>query len=388
MLDEGAAGRSALQLNEELQRLATDYGAWAEKDALVMSMNMLADQLQPSLVLMRDVLLSPAFNKDEFDRRKRYRIAEVMAHEADPGAVRMRVLSRVLFGEGYGGLPAVGLPATLRTIELADVQAQYKALVKPSGATLVVVGDVTRAQLEPVLAAQFGKWQGKPNAKLAAVAPSSLPMGAIYMADFPGSTQSSIALARRVEGTQAKDFFAALLFNRTLGGAFSSRLNLNLREDKGYTYGARSSFWRYRQAGVFSLRAKVKRETTKASITEMYAELQGMQTTKPFARAEYQEAVEGLLLGYPGRFERLGSVAGQLSSQAVSGRQAGWLRGWPAQLEATPYEAALASSRAQTGKDAFAIIVAGDRAKIGASLAELRMPIYRCEADGSCRPAE
>jgi len=388
LLDEGAGTLSALELGDAMQRLATEYNAHASIDGVSLSMNLLSDKLQPSMALLADITQRPHLTGTELDRRRGLWVAQAISREANPNDARTIVTHRVLFGDGYAGWPGVGTKTTLKRITLADVKKQYQAVFQPEGAIFTVVGDVTRAALDEALRQSFGKWQGRPTAKPAKVAESKWPANGLYRIDFPGSSQSSVALAQRAAGSHAGDYFPAMVFNWALGGAFGSRLNLNLREDKGYTYGARSHFRRWRGVGTYSLAAQVKGDTTKASLDEMFKELAGIGGNKPLTTKEQSDAIEGLLLGFPSRFERLDSMAGQLAWLAHQEHPADWFLKYPQRLRAVTLETADTSAKRHAQRDAFAVIVAGDLGKIGASLATLDRPVYDCSPGGHCNKAE
>jgi zinc protease len=385
MLDEGAAGKSSLEIGEALQRLATDFGASTSTDDVTLSLDMLADAVGPSLALFADLTQRASLPREEFERRKGLWMAQALSRESNPDTARVSIVRRVLYGNGYGGSLSVGNKTTLKRITHADVARQFKAVFQPDGATIVVVGAIDRAKLEAELVDKFGGWKGKPSAAVTPVAASKLPTKAVYLSDFPGSTQSSVSVARRSDGVDAADYFPARVFNWALGGAFSSRLNLNLREDKGYTYGARSGFDRWKSAGMFMLSSRVKRETTRPSINEMLKEIESISGSQPVEAREHSEAINGLMLGFPGRFERLSSTAGQLVYQAAIGHDANWLGGWPGRLKQVDLEAARASAKAHGGLDDYAIIVAGDASTIGESLGGLDRPVFRCDAEGNCK---
>ncbi len=382
MLDEGAGSYTALTLGEAFQRLATDYGASTATDGVVFSLDMLADKLDPSLALLADVLQRPKFARDEFDRRKQQHIAAMLQQEADPNYGASVVGRKVLFGQGYGGMPAGGVRSTLEKVGINDVKRHYRAVIKPQGATLIAVGAVDRATLEAAIQKNLGGWKGKPNAKPRAMegAPAKR---AIYWIDYPGSAQSVVAVARRAPGAQADDYFPAAVFNRTLGGSFTSRLNLNLREDKGYTYGARAYFSRWAEAGFYGMFAKVKADTTRASIDEMFKELDAVVGPNPLTDKERDEAVGGYLLGFPGRFENMAGVAAQYADLALERHPADWLQTWPANMEKVTLDAARAAAAEYATKDDFLIVVAGDYAALHASLDGLGLPIVRYDAQGN-----
>ncbi len=385
MLDEGAGGKSALELADAWQRLASDYGASAGTDGVTFSLDMLADNLDASLALFADVLLRPAFPSDEFARRKQQRVSGALASEADPMKAMFVNIRRALFGEGYAGASAGGVRGTLETLTLEGAKAQAAAVVQPEGAAIVVVGDVERATLEAALTKALADWKGTPSAAPAKVTEAT-PERAIYLVDFPGSTQSAIAVARRIPGTDAKDTIIAQIFNWTLGGAFTSRLNLNLREDKGWTYGARASFNRWQAAGMYLLYAKVKADKTRVSLDEMFKELAAMQGAKPTTTDERAEAIGGLLNGFPGKFERMSGVAGRLASLRLDARPANYYTTWPDKVGAVTLKQIREVGERYTVADDFLVVVAGDRKLVEPTLAGLNLPIVMCDAQGNRLP--
>ncbi len=387
MLDEGAAGKSALQLADAWQRLATDYGASANTDGVVFSMELLADKLEPSLALLADVLLRPEFPKEEFARRKELHLAHALAQEADISNSAFVVLRRALFGDGYGAFPSGGLRGTLEAISLIDVKRQYKAVAKPEGAVVIVVGDVERPTLEKALTDALGGWKGKPTATPARVSEKA-PDRAIYLVDYPGQSQSVVALARRVEGSSASDLFPTKVYNWTLGGAFTSRFNMNLREDKGWTYGASSAFNRWQATGMHLLYSKVKADKTRASIDEAYAELKGLHGEKPQTAEEHGEAVGGMLKSFPGRFEAMSGVASQLAELRLDGRAANYFETWPDKVRGVTLDQAHAAAKSYGNGADFIVVVTGDRKLVEPTLQDLGLPIVLCDAQGKRLPPE
>ena len=382
MLDEGAGERSALALNESLQRLATDYGGQVSTDAIYLGMHMLADKLDPSLDVLADIVLRPTFSGEEFERRKAVVVAQALAHEANPGYARSVVARRALFGTGYGGFSPQGIRATLGSLTLDDIKAHYAAMLAPTRAAFIVVGSVDRPTVEKALNRTFGAWSGTSSAQPAAI-DSAAPESAIYLIDYPGSAQSSVAVACRTDGRRSDDYFRAKIFNWALGGAFTSRLNLNLREEKGYTYGARSTFNRWKQAGFFWLAAGVQRDATRPSVDEMLKELRDITTSRPLTEAEHREATEGLLLGYPAQFERLNAVAGQLAALPTYDLPKDWLTSWPQSIRQVSIDDARTFAKKIAVPSRFVVVVAGDRAKIEPGLKGLGMPIHLYDAQGN-----
>ena len=182
------------------------------------------------------------------------------------------------------------------------------------------------------------------------------------------------------------DRYDAQVFNHSFAGSFTSRVNLNLREDKGYTYGARGGFSRSRLSGKYAVYAKVKRDTTRQSLDEMILELKGVSADRPVTEQERDNAVNGILKGFPGRFERGGALANQLAGLAAKGRPADDLSGYPNQIAAVSLAKARASAEAYTDHENFAIIIAGDWQKIKDSLTGLKRTVVFRNADGTLAP--
>ncbi|MEM9877605.1 MAG: pitrilysin family protein, partial [Myxococcota bacterium] len=387
MLDEGAGTLNALEIGDAFQRLATSYGTSAGVDAVTFRLDMLADELKPSLALAATLLRQPTFPPAEFARRKDLYVAGALSRESEPNAAVGLALRRVLFGKGYLGARPGGTKTSLKRITLADVKAHYSRIFRPEGATVVVVGAVAAPALKTALREVFGDWKGAAAAAVPAdVKPAPLPAKAIYLVDFPGASQSTVVAARRTPGVGEADYFDGLVFNRALGGAFSSRLNLNLREDKGYTYGANSYFARYLRVGYHGLSARVKRETTRASVDEMLREIRDVSGARPVTEQEHREAIEGLVKGFPGRFERLSSTAGQIAAEAEEGRDVGWLGAWPSHVQKVTLEGARGAAQKYAETDAYALVIAGDTATFVDAMAELGRPLYTCDREGACAP--
>ena len=382
MLDEGAGKFSALELSEELQRLATDYSASASVDYTLLAMDLLAENFGASVDLLADILLRPRFVPAEFQRRKDHFIAQALSNESDPRAAQQAVMLDVLFDEGYAGDVPQGTQDSLKPITLADVRAQYKKLVAPNGVEFIVVGGIDQNTVTTELERAFGKWTGKSSTTSKELSEQPNEKG-LYIVDFPGAAQSVLSLVRRAEGANTENYFPALVFNRSFGESFMSRLNLNLREDKGYTYGARSGFNRFKQVGYFALSASVKSETTRASIDEMLKEISLICSAKPVTEQERNEAVSGLLLGYPGQFERVSSVGGSFATLAIFDRPVDWYQKWPSNVEGVSLQAANDIAREYCDPNKFDVVMAGDRGQLESTFSSLGRSIVGYKPNGT-----
>ncbi len=382
MLDEGAGRKNALALSEALQRLGTDYGGSTGVDHVTLRMNLIAENFEPSVALLADIVRRPALDAKEFARRKDQRLADALTDESKPPHTRSVVLRKALFGGGYGGALPQGTHQTLKRLYLRDVKRHYRALFQPDGAAFVVVGGIDQGSAVKALEKHFADWKGESKVKTAKLATAPVEKG-IYLVDHPDASQSAIALARRATGMKSDEYFPALVFNRTFGGAFTSRVNMNLREDKGYTYGARSTFRRFPEVGYFAVAASVKRETTRASLDEVLRELEEVCGSRPLTAKERGESVGGLLLGYPGRFESNNGVAGELSDLPIYGRSPDWLTRYPRKVEAVTAAAANGLAKKYCDKKDFVIVVSGDAKTVQPTLESLKLPVLRFDARGN-----
>lgn len=384
MLDEGADGRSALELSDAFQRLATDYSSQVNSTSTTFNLSCLAHQLTPSLALLKGILTQPHLAQEDFTRLQKQFIAKALSAEADPVSVRNLLMKRVLFGDGYFGLPAYGIPSSLEGIKLDQVKAHHQKLIQPTGATLIVTGAIDQASLKTALDETLHGWVSTDTTELKSRAlqpQAQAPQ--VHWVDFPGSSQSAIAVVRSVKGnTQSQTPLADELFNRIYGGDFTSRLNMNLREDKGYTYGAYSALFQNPQAGLWFIGAMVKGETTSASLQEIYGELERIMSEGSVTAEELERARGGLIKGFPNRFEKIASVASTLSELVSEGRDPSWFQIWSEGMPKVTLAEVLASGTALTAKDHLQVIVAGDLAKHASSVATLGLKIMTYDAQG------
>jgi zinc protease len=384
LLDEGAGNLSALELNERLQMLATDISVSAAVDFVVVAMNTITENFGASVDLLADIVRRPKLEEPEFQRRKAQLIAQALAAEADPHSGRRVALYQGLFGDGYGGPLPTGTRDSLAPITLADVKAHYARLMVGEGATFVVAGGISHEMVSEHLTRTFGDWGGKANVEARPLAPES-GAGKLYFVDYPGAAQSVISVATRAPGADADDLFPATVFNRSFGESFTSRVNLNLREDKGYTYGAGSGFQRYRKAGVFTVSSDVRTDVTRQSLDEVLRELSEVCGARPLSAEERDASVNGLLLGYPGSFELIGRVAQRFAQLPIYDRPLDWYELWPERVSAVTVEQANQAARRYCDRSKLTLVVAGDKAKVKSTLDGIGFDWIELDARGRRR---
>ncbi|KRS21657.1 MULTISPECIES: pitrilysin family protein [unclassified Alishewanella] len=278
LLNESTENYSTEQMSMALELLGSSVSFSASDNELNVFISSLSRNLPQTLQLVQEKLLRPAFNAEDFNRIKQQRLQSLAQAQKNASYLAERAVSKLMFGDSIAGQSSMGSAESLQAMTLEQVSAFYQTHVKPQGAQLVTVSDLPQPQLQSLLADMAPQWQGKaPELALALPAPA-IQQGAIYLVHKDQSPQSEIRIVRRAMPRDLTgDFYRAGLMNFTLGGNFNSRINLNLREDKGYTYGARSGFGGDQQVGLFTASAAVRADVTRESIEEFLKELNNYQ---------------------------------------------------------------------------------------------------------------
>jgi zinc protease len=319
MLEEGAGSRSALEIADAVDYLGADLGAASTTDATMVRLHVPAARLAEALPIMADVALRPAFPGDELDRQRQQRLTDIIQARDDPATIVSVGFSRLLYGRGHRyGTPGFGTAETIKGFTTDDLRGFYNAIVRPSNAALLAVGDLTADTVMPLLESSFGTW--KPPST-AAPAAEKLPAveqptaREVYLIEKPGAPQTQIRIGWIGVPRSTPDYFPILVMNTLLGGSFSSRLNMNLREKHGYTYGASSSFDMRASAGPFSAGAGVQTDKTGEALKEFFNELSAI--VKPVPAEELARARNYVALRFPTGFETTGDVSRRLEDAIV-----------------------------------------------------------------------
>ena len=301
MLTEGAGSRSALEIADAVDYLGADLSAGSASDATMVRLHVPAARLADALPIMADVALRPTFPKDELERQRQQRLTSIIQARDDPATIASIGFSRLLFGRGHRyGTPSFGTAETIKAFSTDDLHAFYDATFRPGNAVLIAIGDVTADTMLPLFESHFGTW--KPPAT-AAPAVEKLPTAEqpaareVHLIDKPGAPQTQIRIGWIGVPRSTPDYFPLLVMNTLLGGSFSSRLNLNLREKHGYTYGASSSFDMRASAGPFSAGAGVQTDKTGEALKEFFNELNAI--LKPVPAEELARAKNYVALRFP-----------------------------------------------------------------------------------------
>lgn len=322
LLDEGAGDRGSLALHDALARLGAHLAIDCTPDATVVGLLTLSRHAEAALELLAEVCFRPRLAADDFERVRVLRRNRLAQMRDVPGATADRVFLAALFGgHPYSHLP-IGTEASLDRMRLEDVQAFHARAYRPEAATLVVVGDVAHAEVAALADRVMSRvapppGAGAPGRLVPSPAPSSAP-GPVIVVPRSRAQQSELRVGRVGVARSTPDYHPLVVANAVLGGQFTSRINLNLREEKGYTYGARSYFEFRVAPGPFAVQAAVQTDASGAALREIFAEMEGLWGERPVTARELELARQGLTRGYARNFETAEQIARAMVQLALN----------------------------------------------------------------------
>ena len=387
MLDEGTASRSALEISDELLRLGATLGAGSDLDTSFVSMSALKENLGPSLELYADVILNPSFPQQDFERLKQLQIVGIRQEKVRPRTLALRLFPRLLYGDGHAySLPFTGTgdEAGLEALTPGDLGAFHATWFKPDNATLVVVGAVTRNEIEPLLAGRFGAWRpgAVPDKNLAAVAHRQETV--VYLVDRPDSEQSVIIAGHIAPPRNNDAELAIAAMNQVLGGDFTARVNMNLREDKNWSYGAFTQVVPARGQRPFIALAPVQTDKTSEAMAELKREIEEIRDVRPATADEIAKVKDRRTLSLPGRWETASAVLGSLVEIVRFGLADDYWDGYADAVRALSEEQIHRAAVDVVNPEGLIWVVVGDRGSIEAGIRELDIGrVVALDADGN-----
>ena len=302
LIDEGAGGRDALEIADAFARLGTHLDVEVGQEATVLSFTALSRFLDPTLALLADVLIRPHLVESDLARIRQLRLNRLRQLRTSASAAADRAFLTGVFGSHPYGHGTLGLSSVLETASLGDVQQFHARRFVPAGATLVVAGDVPPSTTAAIASARLLDWRGT-RATEAAVGFPSAAAPRLLLVDRPGAPQSELRIGHLGPPRVTPVYHALVTLNAALGGQFTSRINQNLREAKGYTYGVRTGFDLRRACGTFWCDTSVQSDATTAAIAEVLAEYEAVRSTRPIDGEELDRAKQALTRGYVRHFE-------------------------------------------------------------------------------------
>lgn len=298
LLDEGTTSRTALQIADELDFIGANLGITAGTDGSFLTLNTLTKHLDKALELYADVIVHPTFPEKEFERIRQQRLTALLQQKDRPPTIATLAFNRIVYGDEHPyGANAAGTETSIKQMKRDDIVKFYNSYYRPNDATLIVVGDVKLKELTRKLDPLFAEWKAEKVPAVHFPPVKRIETRKIYLIDKPGAAQSEIRIGYPAVARSTPDFFALSLLNRALGGQFSSRLNMNLREKHGYTYGARSGFTYNKQPGPFVASSGVITSKTDSSVREFFYEID-----RTFKEGITADELEFVKKGYAGSF--------------------------------------------------------------------------------------
>ena len=370
LLDEGTASRSALEIAETADQLGASLYSRATWDEIAVGLHVLAPRLEPALALLIDVALRPAFTADEIERKRKERLAAIVQEQDEPRILASQGFARAVYGgEHPFGAPLGGTARSVQALDRDAFAGFYAGRQRPGNGFLVVVGEVRTDAVLTALEDALAGWQDEPVPPDASL-PAPVRVPRIHLLDRPGAPQSEIRVGHEGAARGTPDYFPMLVLNTILGGAFTSRLNSRLREEKGFTYGAGSAFAFRRHGGPFVASSAVFTGATAEAIGIVLHEMRRIRDERVTA-SELERARSYLALGLPRRFETTGDVARLVIEQELYGLGADFYTTFVERVRAVSAQQVQEAAERRLDPDHATVVVAGDRTAIEPDLRAL-----------------
>ena len=367
VMGDGTSSRSLTQLAEDQESIGTMIGTSAGMDNSTVSMGLLTYHLDKGMELLSDVVQHPAFRAEDFDRRRKQRLLRISQETDNVQNMALRVGPKLLFGDQPYGMASSGTAESVNSFTASDISGFYSGHYVPGDSALVLAGDLTRAEAEKLAKQYFGNWSGTAAPAVSVPAASAPPATHVVIVDKPGAPQTMLAAFGFGVPANSPDADALDVLNYTLGGSFGSRINMNLREEHGYTYGAQTVFREYRESGAFFSVALVRTDVTAPAAKEMMKEIRNFPVN-PSTEAELNDAKESSIRSLPGDFETTSAIAGAISSIFVYDYPLDHYAALPAKYQAITQADIARVAKQYLHPDQLIVLAAGDRSKIEAPL--------------------
>jgi zinc protease len=388
MIEEGAGSRSALQIADAIDFLGADLEAGSTFDASTVRLHVPVARLADALPIMADEAIRPTFGQEELERLRQQRLTALLQARDDPGTIAAQAFSRILYGQAHRyGTAMAGTAKTITALTAADLRARFAASFGPGNSALLVVGDIVPDKSMALLESGFGGWRSQASAALARPPVVDQPARReIYIVDKPGAPQTQIRIGGIGVPRSTADYFPIQVMNTILGGSFSSRLNMNLREKHGYTYGATSGFDMRAGAGPFAAAAGVQTDKTSESLKEFFNELNGILQAVP--AEELARAKNYVSLRFPSGFETTSDISRRLEEALIYHLPDDYFSKYVQNIEAVTAADVQRVARKYIQPSRFVVVVVGDRKVVEPGIQALGLgPIKTLGIDDVFGPA-
>jgi zinc protease len=367
IIGDGTASREVKKLSSDEERIGTEITATAGMDSAQISMSLLTWHADEGMNLLADIAQHPAFRSDDVERDRKQRLISIAQQSDNVGSMALRVGPKLVFGDSPYGLTASGTQDSITAITPADINSFYADHYGPQDSALVLAGDLTRAQAEKLARQYFGQWTAHSVTPAAIPAPPAPQPTHVVIIDKPGAPQTALFAFGLGVPQGSPDEEALSLMNYSLGGSFASRINMDLREEHGYTYGASSRFMEYGDGGEFYAGALVRTDVTAPAAKDLMAQITKFHES-PSTADELAAAKEASMRSLPGRFQSTFAIAGAMNDIFLYNRPLDYYAQLPAKYEAIGQDDVARVAHQYLHPDQLVIVAAGDRAKIEPAL--------------------
>jgi predicted Zn-dependent peptidase len=386
MLDEGTKSMNALQINERLQLLGASINTFSDLDNSYVNLNTLKQSLDPSLDLLADVVLNPSFPDADFKRLQTQQLSGIQSEKKNPQSMVMRVMPTLLYGENHPyamPMSGSGEEETVNTITLDDIKGFYSKWLRPNNATIVVTGDISIEELTAKLEKRFATWQqGTLTKKVIPEVKTNSSTNKIFLIDRPESQQSMIVAGYLTKPYGQMDETAIEQMNNVLGGDFTSRINMNIREDKHWSYGSRSGIINTRGQRPLFVMAPVQTDKTKESIQEVIKEVNLFVGDKQMTQPEFDKTKQNTVLGMSGMWETNAAVNGSVRDIVKYNLPDDYWQKYGNKVQALTLKDVQATAKSIVQPGNLGWFLAGDAAKTLPGLQQLGMEVIQIDANG------
>ena len=383
VLKAGTTTRTADAIAQEIETLGATLHVEADEDALILEVTALTPNFPAVFDVVSDVLLNPAFAPEEVERVRRQRLADLAEQLDDPSQIAGRVFRKTLFGEHPYGHDVLGTEASLEAIDRAALRSFYESHFHPANAAVILVGDVTGERAVELVSARLGGWR-RQGTITPPPAPPADPSPAVVLVDRKNAPQSQLRIGHLGIERSNPDYYPLVMLNAILGGQFNSRINMNLREDKGFTYGARSVFDAKRGRGSFMVYTSVRTDSTGQAIREVLGEIRKMRSDA-VTEEELTGAKARYSLSLPGYFQSVDGVGAMVSNIYVHDLPLDYYQQLPDAISAVSVGDVRRVAEKYLHPTALSIVVVGDKAAVESGLQALERGAVR-QLDPSGRP--
>ena len=388
MLDEGTRELDSLEIARRSERLGAEISAGSGLDSSTVRLNALRSQLEPSLALYADIVRNPAFRDADIARIRGQWLARIAQEKTQPTGLALRVLPPLLYGKGHAyAIPFTGSgdAASIEALTSANLRDYVRDFIRPDNATILVAGDTTLDEAIARLNAVFGDWKAPasaiPRRNIASVAAPDAPR--VFLMDKPGALQSLILAGGVAPSTKAPNNLEIQTMNGAFGGSFSSRLNMNLREDKHWAYGAGSFLANAIGQRPFLMYAPVQTDKTAQSMAEILHDAQAVISSRPLTHAEIERIKVGDVRSMPGEYQTAAAVLGAMTGIVLYDRPDDFVQTLKSRIEAQTDAAVEAAAKEVIRPGSLTWIVVGDLKKIGQAVRDLKLgTVTVIDADG------